>query len=397
MWSLVALLIAAANAADLPDPLDPDSFIAAAVAVAPALSAAAARIEASLAEAEAARGLAQDPMLSASLTQVRLDHAPGFEVSGSLGLEPARDARRERAVAELEVARASRHQLREELELEAVEVWARWTAATAARDGLAAQLVLAEAAERAAEAALVAGRGELGALLEARREAAALQVERDAAETVWESATAEMNNLLHRPSDAELPAPTIGLLPGVLNRTGMHPELRVVAAERALARAELAMTEAATLPRPVELMAGVEMEMMPEHAWMGMAGVRFAIPPVRRAERERDAAAARLRGAEQEIVAMNQEMRAEHNQDNLELTEAVAREAALREVAIPAQEQQIAALTAGVSAGVVELPMLLMAQRELAALQVEAAEAAAMIWPIAAAHRQSQGAPLIRE
>lgn len=397
MWNLLLALSPAALAVELPSPLSPEVYLGAVLAESPALSAVEAEIDGATAAAAAARRPANDPMVSARLEQLRLDQFPGWAIDASWEVDPAREARVAVAVAELELSRAARQEQREQLEIEAMEAWAAWAAATAALRAIDEQLAITVALERVAEASLVSGRGDLGALQRAQLASASLASRRVEREAALVAATAAVNNLLHRQPEAALPPPTLGLLPSYLNQPGMHPEMRLAEAERAVARAETNRAAAESLPRPTEWMAGVAMERLPEPMYMGMAGVRFTVPVASRSRDEVAEAEARQVAADARLAAMGQMMRAEGYEDELRLTSAAAIERTLREVAIPQAVLRVQTLQGSLGAGMDELAMLLDASAELSELRAEHAESAAILWPLAMRHRQSRGAPAIPE
>ena len=140
--------------------------------------------------------------------------------------------------------------------------------------------------KKSAEVQYVAGRGSQQDPIQAEVEIAELEREALALETQRAEIVAQLNGLLHRRPDAELPPPPAKLdLAGV--PTGTSEELQTMALERrpqrgaAKARIRAAQAEIAMAKRDyypdVELMTGYDsMWDMPEHRWM--VGVMVEVP-----------------------------------------------------------------------------------------------------------------------
>ncbi len=361
--------------------LDRNALIRAVLARNPSLAAGEAAVRAAEARASAAGSFA-DPTLTYALAPRSLARGPrsGHRVElaqpiaswGKRGL--ARDtARGEAAATQFDLSA-----LRLDLALAASQLYddyyfaARGLAVNAAHRGLVDDLLAA------ALARYEAGRAPKQAPLAAELEAARLEHREVELQSLQRITAAQLNALLHRAPDAELPpAPAALAAPAHSPPNALaseRPELRAAAARSSAREAEAALARRERIP-DVTLMAGYD-GMWDAPEMRPMIGFEVALP----LQRARRRAAIAEADALQEQAASEQ-ARAE---SEAQLALAIARErlaeaehalGILRDQVLPAARDQAEALQSALASGRAEFADALEAERSWYEAELEAEQA----------------------
>lgn len=379
---LVSLAVALASAAEpkLPDPLAPDAFAAAVLALNPELDAARAAIEAAAARRAAASAL-PETTLSASFAPSMLGHEPaGYQVSLNqmLPAPGARPAARAVAEAELRASGADLEATRARLTAEATRALVDGWQAERTISAITEQRARMRALLDAAQGRLAAGVGMADEPWMIEAELARMDAELAMLQADREGAARRMNALLHRAPDAPLPPLE---LPATLPPRSLAPPPTIAAAQ---ARAEQAEAEIALMKAMSRPMPGL----MVEHGTlmsgepMTVIGAELRLPwggDARRAEAQAMAAMAAA-----DAAAMADEIAAMASEADAGVQAAEARMLILEGRLLPLAERRLEAANAGLAAGTGSLDRALAASSALTQAQLEVTEARAALWRMGA-------------
>lgn len=387
----------------LDEPLTLDELVAGVLTRNQSLVAMAAAVEAARAHAAQA-GALDDPMASVMIAPLSLGGGVpfGYEVRGTQRIPyPGKRALREDvARGEAAIAAGNLAAARLELAVRAAELYADYYLNARALEVNTEHIALLGELKDVATARYAAGLAGQQAPIEAEVEAARMLHHEIELRAAKREIVAQLDALLHRPTDAELPAPPAELAidlsaamehaaradTAVVNR----PELAAAAAAVAAREGELALARRARQP-DFDLMAGYSsMWDTREHRFTVGVGLNL---PIRRS---------RLRAQVAEALSRRDEAQAELERTNDTVrSEAVAAAAHREEMAhlvvlyrervLPAASDQVAAARASFESG--EEPMLgvIEAERSLRDAQLQYHEAVAGLLRTSAALARSKG------
>jgi outer membrane protein TolC len=363
--------------------LDRAALIRAVLARNPSAAAAQAAVRGAEARASAA-GSFEGPSLRYQLAPQSLWDGPRaghrVELAQPLAAWGKRDLARDAAHADADAARFALAALRLDLALAASRLYGDYYLAARSIAVNEAHRELVDELLAAALARYEAGQTPKQAPLAFELEAARLEHREVELEALERIAAAQLNALLHRPPNAELPPPPRALeAPAALTLLGLsgsgeRPELRAADARAAAREAEARLARRDRLP-DVVLMAGYDgMWEMPE--MRPMLGVELALP-FARARRRAAIAEADARREEAEQAREGAEREAE-------LAVAVARErlaeahhalGIVREQILPAARDQAEAASAALAAGRGDFGDAIQAERSWYEAELAAEEA----------------------
>jgi outer membrane protein TolC len=359
--------------------LDRAALVRAVLARNPSTRAAEAALRGAEARASAARSLA-DPMLRASLAPQSLWRGPrtGYrlELAQPLFAWGKRGLARRAAQHDAEATRFELAALRLDLSLAASQLYDEAFFAARSLALNSAHRALVEDLRETALARYEAGAAPQQAPLAAELEAARLEHREVMLRAQQRIARAQLNALLHRAADAELPPLPESFAPAARAEDDAReqPELRAGAARAEARAAEAALARRSRIP-DVTLMGGYD-AMWDEREMRPMLGVEVELPLVRGRRRAEVAEAeARRETAEHELARARSET---------ELAVAIARErlaeaehglAIVREQILPAARDRFEAANAALAAGRGEFGDAIEAERAWYEAELEAAEA----------------------
>jgi outer membrane protein TolC len=231
-----------------------------------------------------------DPMLMTSLAPLTLgaSHARvGYEVAISqrIPLGGKLDARAELAIAEARAAESDYAATRLKLALAASELYDDYFVAVRSLDIQTEHVALLQELEQNASAAYASGHAAAQDALQAQAELARLEYQGSVFDTQRQIAIAQLNALLHRDPDAQLPPPPpelperddAGSPAGALDRLiEQRPDVAAARARVHVARAGIDVAERDYYPDLTLSTSYNSMWDMPQHRWM--AGVALDVP-----------------------------------------------------------------------------------------------------------------------
>lgn len=367
--------------------LDESKLVAAVLARNPSVAAASEAQRAAAAAAPQARAL-DDPKLTLSaapLSFFKSDVPDGYTVEleqmfplgGKLG------DRADRAAAEAEAAGADLEMVQQSLALEAVRLFDAWFDVHRALEINAAHQVLVRELKHSAEAEYATGRASQQDPLEAEVELAHLEHQAMVLATDREVIRAELDGLLHRAPDAELPPP-----PDALAATAAEPELATMMDLAVRSRPELAalrarlggadaavrLAQSSSWP-DVGVMAQYNpMWAMPEHRWMVGVAVNLPLQLGRRRAAVDEAEAQRARLQREEARQLD-DVRVDVQRAVLRLREAIGVARLYRTRLLPAARDEVNAARAGFVAGQNPFNTLVQAEKNLRDVELDALKA----------------------
>lgn len=351
----------------------------------PSLQAAAAGWRAAQARVTQERALA-DPMLSYELAPRSIfdDHAPfghTVKIEQRLPVPGTRDLRAEMARAEAAMARGTWAETELALAMTASTLYDEWYIAHRALDINAHHVDSLAALQKSAEAQYIAGRATQDDPLRAEMELAELMQEQIMLEARRDMVRAEINGLLHRPPQAELPPPPAAIAvreappppTAALQDQALaaRPELAATRAERRGKQAAVDLARKSYFPEIGIMASYSSMFEHPPHQYM--VGLSLELPIQRDRRRaavdEARAGLARVTHGQEQL---EDEIRVEVDKARLRLIEAMHIAELYRTRLVPAARDRAAAARAAFEIGRRDFTMVLEAENNLREAELRA-------------------------
>lgn len=329
-------------------------------------------------------GAYDDPMVMASFAPLSIgsSSAPfGYEigVSQRLPLGGKLDAQAELAVAEAETAASDYAQTRLRLALVASELYDDYFVAVRALEIQAQHIVLVNTLKQNAIAAYESGRASAQDSLQAEAELARLEYQGTTFQTQREVAIAQINALLHRDPELDLPPPPAELPrpddakaspDDLMKLVDQRPD---IAAARARVRVASARGDVASTQYYPDLTLSTSynsMWDMPQHRWM--AGVSLNLPLERgRRQGAVDEAFALRAASESDVQSMKDAARGEIAVALRHIAEAERAVMLFEERLVPVARQSIEAARADFVTGRNSFMTVIEAERGLRSAELE--------------------------
>lgn len=369
--------------------LDRDDLVRQVLARNPSVAAARAAIREAQGRLSQA-GAFDDPHLSYSLApgslfdpDIRDGHVVRLEQK--LPFPGKRGLAEEAARADVSSARADADETRLELALQARRLFDAWFTVHRALAINAQHVDLLRTLQKSAAAQYTTGNASQQAPLRAEVELTHVEHQGVTLEADRQVLRARLNGLLHRPPRADLPPPPDTLaLPDApppadaLLATALRqrPELARVRARLGGAQAALALAKRQTLPDLSVMGEYNSMWMDPAHQWMVGVGIDLPLPWDRR-HGQREEAAARGERLKLEEETLLDRLATEVETARLRLEEALHVAHLYRARLVPAAREEVAAARAGFVVGKSAFNALVDAERNLRAMELDAAQSLA--------------------
>jgi len=367
------------------DTLDRGAFVRAVLKENPSIEAARQSFRAARARARQA-GAFEDPMIELSMAPLSIGSSNasfGYEVGISQALPwlGTRGLEQDAMAAEADASASDLEVTRRELAMAAIALYGRYFVAYRSLEINAVHASLLRALRSAATAQLEAGRGSAQDALQAEAELAYLERDALALEAERDVVVAQMNELLHRAPEAQLPPPVAVLVSAASPSAtdAQRFELEAVAkraeisAVRKRADAEAAKADAAgraSLPTVTVSTSYSSMWEMAEHRWMVGVGINVPLPTEWRSGAVDEARAMRAM-YQSEAERMTSMARTEVHVALRKLDESDRTLALFEQRIVPVARARVDAAQASFAASQSPLTMVIDAEKNLRAVELE--------------------------